>query len=218
MTFGGRQLSWLLLAACLVPLPASAQTADDNFRAVLAELRDAGFADKESIAERLIATGHMSARPVLTALLDDRLFVKADQQIVIARSAEQTLTTYELIDPVTLQPAGASPSDQLTKIGTNNRLRRILRNTIARFALASPDADVRLDAVKELLRALDASASNCFVSGRIRKAIRASATRSTRRWHWPRSTRVIRPRRLAAVETLSSRLGCRSQEPARRAR
>ncbi|HVQ14682.1 MAG TPA: urea ABC transporter permease subunit UrtB [Vicinamibacterales bacterium] len=158
-TFGGRQLSWLLLAACLVALPASAQTADDAFRAALAELRDAGFADKESIAERLIATGHMSARPVLTALLDDRLFVKADQQIVIARSAEETLTAYELIDPVTLQPAGSSPSDQLTKIGTNNRLRRFLRNTIARFALASPDADVRLDAVKELLRSLDASAA-----------------------------------------------------------
>jgi urea transport system permease protein len=158
-TFGGRQLSWLLLAACLVALPASAQNADDNFRAVLAELREASFADKESIAERLIATGHMSARPVLTSLLDDRLFVKADQQIVIARSAEETLTTYELIDPVTLQPVGSSSSDQLTKIGTNNRLRRFLRNTIARFALASPDADVRLDAVKELLRSLDASAA-----------------------------------------------------------
>ena len=83
-TFGGRQFSWLLLAACLTALPASAQTADENFRAVLAELREASFADKESIADRLIATGHMSARPVLTALLADRLFVKADQQIVIA--------------------------------------------------------------------------------------------------------------------------------------
>jgi urea transport system permease protein len=37
-------------------------------------------------------------------------------------------------------------------------LRRFLRNTIARFALSSPDADVRRDAVRELLRSLDASA------------------------------------------------------------
>jgi urea transport system permease protein len=156
-TSGERRLSWLLLAACLVTLPVSAQTADENFRAVLAELRDASFADKESIADRLIATGHMSARPVLTALLDDRLFVTTDQQIVIAKSAEEALTTYELIDPVTLAATASSPADQLTKIGTNNRLRRFLRTTIARFALASPDADVRLDAVKELLRSLDAS-------------------------------------------------------------
>jgi urea transport system permease protein len=157
-TLGGRQLRWLLLAACLVAVPASAQTPDDEFRAMLAELRDAGFADKESIADRLIATGHASARPVLTALLDDRLFVRqTDQQIVIATSTEETLTSYELIDPVTLKASGSMPSDQLTKVGTNNRLRRFLRMTIARFALASPDADVRLGAVKELLRSLDAA-------------------------------------------------------------
>jgi urea transport system permease protein len=206
-TFGGRQLSWLLLVACLVALPASAQTADENFGAVLAELRDASFADKESIADRLIATGHMSARPVLTALLDDRLFVKADQQIVIAKSVEATLTTYELIDPVTLEPAGSSPADQLTKIGTNNRLRRLLRNTIARFALASPEADVRLDAVKELLRSLDASGvellrqrkdqeSDSRVRYEIETALALAALDES-----------DSSARLAAVETLSSRLG-----------
>jgi urea transport system permease protein len=205
-TFGGRQLSWLLLAACLVALPASAQTADESFGAVLAELREAGFADKESIAERLIATGHNSARPVLTALLDDRLFVKADQQIVIARSAEETLTTYELIDPVTLESAGSSPSDQLTKIGTNNRLRRFLRNTIARFALASPDADVRLGAVKELLRSLDPSAAELLrqrkdqeSDQRVRHEIDTALAMAALDEGDPAA-------RLAAVGTLSSRL------------
>ena len=205
-TFGGRQLSWLLLAACLVALPASAQTADENFGAVLAELREASFADKESIAERLIATGHNSARPVLTALLDDRLFVKADQQIVIARSAEETLTSYELIDPVTLEPAGSSPSDQLTKIGTNNRLRRFLRNTIARFALASPDADVRLGAVKELLRSLDPSAAELLrqrkdqeSDQRVRHEIDTALAMAALDEGDPAA-------RLAAVGTLSSRL------------
>jgi len=206
VTFGGRRLSWLLLAACLVALPSSAQTADDTFRAALAELRDASFADKESIAERLIATGHMSARPVLTALLDDRLFVTADQQIVIAKSVEETLTTYELVDPVTLKPSGSSPTDQLTKIGTNNRLRRVLRNTIARFALASPDADVRLDAVKELLRALDPSGVELLrqrrdqeTDSRVRHEIDTALALAALDEADPAA-------RLAAIETLSSRL------------
>jgi len=205
-TFGGRQLSWLLLAACLVALPASAQTADETFSAVLAELREASFADKESIADRLIATGHMSARPVLTALLDDRLFVKADQQIVIARSIEETLTAYDVIDPVTLQPAGSVPADQLTKIGTNNRLRRFLRTTIARFALASPDADVRLDAVKELLRSLDASGVDLLrqrkdqeIDSRVRYEIDTALALAALDESDPAA-------RLAAVGTLSSRL------------
>jgi urea transport system permease protein len=159
VTFGGQRLVWLLLAACLAAVPASAQTPDDEFRAVLAELREAGFADKEAIADKLIATGHMSARPVLTALLEDRLFLRNDdQQIFIVNSTEETLTGYDLIDPVTLDRSGSAPTDQLTKIGTNNRLRRFLRNTIARFALSSPDAELRRDAVRELLRSLDASA------------------------------------------------------------
>jgi urea transport system permease protein len=156
---GGRQLLWLLLAACLVARPASGQGPDDEFRNLLAELRDASFADKESIADRLIATGHMGARPVLTALLEDRLFIRQqDQHIFIAKSIGETLTSYELIDPVSLEDTGTATPDELTKIGTNNRLRRFLRTSIARFALASPDAEVRLDAVKELLRSLDAPA------------------------------------------------------------
>ena len=156
---GGRQLLWLLLAACLVAGPASGQGPDDEFRNLLAELRDASFADKELIADRLIATGHMGARPVLTALLEDRLFIRQqDQHVFIVKSIGETLTSYELIDPVSLEDTGAATPDELAKIGTNNRLRRFLRTTIARFALASPDAEVRLDAVKELLRSLDAPA------------------------------------------------------------
>src|SRR5581483_10574126 len=43
----------------------------------------------------------------------------------------------------------------LTQIGTNNALRHALRITVAHFALSSPDASVRLDAVRELLKSLD---------------------------------------------------------------
>jgi len=37
---------------------------------------------------------------------------------------------------------GSSPRDDLTKIGTNNRLRRALRTNVARFGLSSPDPAV----------------------------------------------------------------------------
>jgi urea transport system permease protein len=43
----------------------------------------------------------------------------------------------------------------MTRIGTNNRLRRVLRTAIAHFSLASPDVSVRLAAVQEMLRVLD---------------------------------------------------------------
>jgi urea transport system permease protein len=154
----GWQSFWLLLAVCVLGLPVSAQTDDDRLRAVVAEFSDANFRDKEAIAGRMIDTGHASARAVLTALLDGRLFVRnQDQQTFIVESTDETLTRYALVDPVTLEDAGSADPDQVGRVLTNNRLRRLLRTTIARFSLSSPDADVRLDAVKEMLRSLDAA-------------------------------------------------------------
>jgi urea transport system permease protein len=153
----GRQLSWLL-SAVLLSSPAFAQTPDQAFLGRLAALRDAGFADKEVIAGQLIDSRHPRARDVLTALLDDRLYVRdADMRVLIAKPADESAQTLDLVDPLTLKAAGSSPRDLLTKIGTNNRLRRTLRIAVARFDLANPDAAVRLAAVTEMVRSLDES-------------------------------------------------------------
>ena len=149
---------WLLLAVCFVGLPVSvhAQTDDDGFRAVVSEFGDANFREKEAIAERLLDTGHASARAALTALLEGRFFFRdQDQQPFIVESTDEDLSAFALVDVVSLESAGSAEPDQLSRVITNNRLRRFLRITIARFALSSPDADVRVDAVKQMLRSLD---------------------------------------------------------------
>jgi urea transport system permease protein len=152
---GGQQLFGLLLAACLVVAGVSAQTNDEALQTSLAELREASFADKEAIAERLLASGHSSSRAILTALLEDRLYIRIqDQKIFIVKAAEG-VTMFELVDPVSLTDAGTEASDGFEKIGTNNRLRRTLRISVARFGLSSPDAVVRRGAVQEMLRSLD---------------------------------------------------------------
>jgi urea transport system permease protein len=147
---------WLLLAACGLARPASAQSPDERFSALLAELRDAGFADKEAILDRLGQTGHPSTQPVLTAMLEDRLYIRNDdQRVFVVTSSDDALTSLELIDPLSLKPAGSVSRDALTKVGTNNRLRRVLKTTVARFALSSGDPAVRLDAVTNMLRSPD---------------------------------------------------------------
>jgi len=136
--------------------PALAQSRDESFVAALGELREAGFADKERIVERLSRSGHRSTRAVLTALLEDRLsFRVSDQKVFIVKPADDALAPAELVDPVSLQDAGSGARDSLTRIGTNNRLRRVLKTTIARFDLSSPDPAVKLAAVQEMLRELD---------------------------------------------------------------
>jgi urea transport system permease protein len=147
----------LLLLAFWGARPLQAQSDKDaSFQAALGELRDADYADKEAIVERLIQSNHSSTRAVLNAFLEDRLFYRNDNQVVrLVKSTEGDPATLDLVDPLTLKDAGSVAADQLTKIGTNNRLRRFLRTTVARFGLSSPDASVRLEAVHNMLQSLD---------------------------------------------------------------
>src|SRR5215203_3238654 len=156
---GGQRLRWPLLAL-LIAFAASAvpaaQASDDTFSAAVQELADASFTDKEAIVERLMASAHARARAVLTALLEDRLYVRnADRKVLIVKSAEGSPLAVDLLDPLSLASAGSAPLDSLTKISTNNRLRRLVRITLAQFDLSSADAATRLTAVKDMMRSLD---------------------------------------------------------------
>ncbi len=127
---------------------------DASFLAKLGELREASYSDKAAIAEQLSQTGHSSVRAVLTALLEDRLYFRnTDQKVFIVKGADAD--PLELVDPVSLKSAGSGPANNFTKIETNNGLRHTLKMTVAHFSLSSPDASVRLDAVREMILSLD---------------------------------------------------------------
>src|SRR5579862_8289763 len=151
---GGQWLLALLLTLWGVA-PVHAQSLDDaGFLSTLGELREAAYSDKASIVERLSQSGHRSARAVLTALMEDRLYFRNnDQKVFIVKSAEGD--PLNLIDPLSLKDAGSASADSLTQIGSNNGLRSTLRTTVARSSLSSPEAAVRLDAVREMLKSLD---------------------------------------------------------------
>ena len=165
---GGRRLFRLLLIALGVVLlgvvpwgivavraqsPAPSSSAA-SFLATLGELPQASYSDKASIVEKLNHSGNPSVRAVLTAFMEDRLYFRnSDQKVYIAKAADADPLV--LIDPLSLKNAGSASADSMTQIGTNNGLRSVLRMAVARFGLSSPDASVRLDAVREMLRSLD---------------------------------------------------------------
>ena len=160
-TYGGRWPIWLLLAVfCLGPSESSwAQMDDDTFRGIVAELGDANFREKEAIAERLLESGHPGVRDVLTALMNGRVFMGGQNAVAfIVESTEEELTEFTLLDPANQRVLGTSPASELSRVITNNQLRRFLRTVVPRFSLASPDAEVRLEAVRQIMRALDATA------------------------------------------------------------
>ena len=202
----------LLMASLAAVSPAAAQSADAPFLAALGELPDAGFADKEALVARLVETGHSSAGPVLTAMLEDRLYVRnSDRRVFISTSADDTQPSLSLLDPLTLKKAGAAPVAELTKIGTNNRLRRVLRTTAARFALANPDASVRLAAVTDMLRSLDDATAE-LLRQRLPQEPDGAVKRQIETGLAMMAIGDSNPTvRLAAVQALSSRISAESR-------
>ncbi|HLQ79170.1 MAG TPA: urea ABC transporter permease subunit UrtB [Terriglobia bacterium] len=153
---GGRWLFVLLLVLWGVRPGYAQSPSDAGFLSTLGELREASFPDKEGIVDRLSQSGHPSVRSVLTAFMEDRLVYRNDdQRIFIVKSTEGDPPAFDLIDPLTLKSGGSAPVDSLTRIGTNNGLRRILRTTVAHFGLSSSDSSVRLEAVRDMLKSLD---------------------------------------------------------------
>jgi urea transport system permease protein len=153
--YGMRSILTILVLGFALLTPSRPAFADDaSFSAAAAQLAADDFATKEEAVRKVVEVRHAGSKPLLAALLDGRVFVRtADQHVFIVASADAE--PLELIEPVTQKSAGIGKTEDLSKITTNNRLRKTLRGAIASFDLADPDVGVRRAAVKELLRTVD---------------------------------------------------------------
>ena len=148
------------VVGCLLMMCAGvvrASPGDEAFTAQLAALATGGFAEKSAAVAALAELRHPNTRAVLGALLDGRLFYRtADNQVFITPEVpDEGEARLALTDPLTLESAGDAAAEDVTRITTNNGLRKALRSVVASFALADPDPGARLDAVREMLRSLD---------------------------------------------------------------
>jgi urea transport system permease protein len=143
----------LVLLGALCGAPARAQSADEAFATAIAGLATTSFPDKSAAVAAISELRHPNGRAVLAALLDGKLYYRnADNRVFITDGGETALA---LTDPLTLAAGGTGTTDEFTRITTNNSLRKSLRSAVASFALSDPDADVRLAAVREMLRSMD---------------------------------------------------------------
>ena len=130
---------------------ACAQDATQDLAQLLKQFPTASFSDKKDLIHQLTSMQDARVRPVLSALLEGTLYNRSsDNRVFITELQGDQL---KLTDPLTETDAGTAPSDQLSRITLNNSLRTVLRVALAQFDLNSPDAALRLAAVREMLRA-----------------------------------------------------------------
>lgn len=148
-----RTILLLVLSLMSAGHARAASGSDEAFAAAVAGLATDDFAGKQAAVTAIAETRHASARTVLATLLDGKLYFRnSDNAVFLTDGGEAQLA---LTDPLTLKSAGQAPADAFTRITTNNSLRKMLRSAVAGFALAEPDAAVRLAAVREMSRSLD---------------------------------------------------------------
>jgi urea transport system permease protein len=147
--------------AASAPTAAAGTTAPaHDLQTFLPALKAASYADKQTLIRQMVELHDPRVRAVLQAMLDGELYSRiSDDQLFIAAAPGTASNTagagLSLTDPLTGATAGSASADDLSKIGVNNQLRKALRVALAQYDLSSAVEGVRLDAVREILRAVD---------------------------------------------------------------
>jgi urea transport system permease protein len=128
-----------LLAVALASFAASPAAAIESSELEKLALGDV-LAKLEAI-DAAVAKGDAEAIPVLRALLDGRLSVAADKQVVIEERGA-------LIDALSHRRVVAA--GELEKVSINNRVRRVLERALDALGLFAPSAAERLAAARAL--------------------------------------------------------------------
>ncbi len=133
-----------LLVLCALPLPALA-----GFDEAVQALNVKSFSKKADAIIALADTGNERVTGILQAMLDSRLFYrKSDRRVVIVEKIDGG---YRLTDAATGEALGETGRRAVKKVRINNKLRGLLRNTLARLSLSSKDAEIRHAAAKVML-------------------------------------------------------------------
>ncbi|MBE0583108.1 MAG: urea ABC transporter permease subunit UrtB [Desulfofustis sp.] len=141
-------LALLVILVAAVASTGWAGTTPPALTEVVSGFASRNFKEKEAAAEAVAQSGEALAAPLLTALLDGRLFLhKQDGRLIIANG---TPTGSAPVDALSGALLDSIPTGELKKITINNSLRGRLKTLIARIYLTSADPERRLAAVQSM--------------------------------------------------------------------
>ena len=140
----------LLLVFGLAAAPAQAQNAQSAEDA-LAKIAAGGFADVEAGITTLGPSGLPTARAIIEALNDGRLFVRDSDKALVYKDAAG-----KVFDAKT--GASLAASDDLKAIKVNNRVRRAAETALSQLSVVSADPAQRLASAEAAFKAHDAGA------------------------------------------------------------
>ena len=122
----------------------------DPFQSAVADLTQQSFAKKGKAIETLQSFDDPRTLKLFKYMLGSDLYYRKDDKVVVL--VDKKDDQYIATEVVSNTEIGSVEKSSLKKIVVNNKLRKQLRGAIAQLSLGNKDAEVRLAAVKEMLR------------------------------------------------------------------
>ena len=125
----------------------------NSLESYLSQLSQKSYKVKTAAIENIVNSQSPQKQKILQSLLDgDIYFRKSDKKIVFLEKHADTL---KIEDVLSGEQFTQKKKTGYKKVTINNRLRVMLRNSIAGIQLSHTDAEVRLSAVSEIMKNLD---------------------------------------------------------------
>lgn len=135
---------------------------DQHFDALLNGLTVKSFSDKQQVIHQIVESKHKRSLSILKQLLDGKIYYrKSDKQLFIV---ELTGKQANLYTPITMEWVETLPKKKLKKVGINNKLRGILKRSIAQLSLADHDPMVRKNAATAIMSSVDESIAQLIIN------------------------------------------------------
>ncbi len=146
----------LVLLFCFISswiTTAHAKVSDEVFTESLNSINVKNFKAKQKAIEDFSTLDDERVLPVLQAILKAELFYRKKDKLIVYAVKQDGL--YKISNVVNGEVLDEVKKKKIKKIRINNRLRRVLRASIANLSLASKDVAVRISALNEVLKKID---------------------------------------------------------------
>lgn len=145
----------LLLSLSAQVSNAQANIEQPDFETLINQLAGSNYKQKEQILSRIYPLKDPRKLAILEHMLEGQLYYLRKDRTIVFRQAKGE--KYLLTDVLSLEKSGLVEAQELKKVKVNNKLRRVLRGMIARLSLEDESADVRLQAVNNINKNINAS-------------------------------------------------------------
>ena len=143
-----------IISVFSVPAIADDVQEEESFESIVYQLSAKSYKQKEKIIKKLSSMNDLRLPKILSEMLSGKLYyTKKNKNIIFIKEINDE---YEITDVISNKIVSVVSKREIKKVKVNNKIRKILRVSLARLDLNSEQAGTRYQAVTKIMQNMDA--------------------------------------------------------------